>query len=417
MRLGMGVPDRSGSTCPSTSSPRPSTRKRSTASIPRPTRPTALEGCASPMRFVRSSDRLATARRPVLLAGTGVRLAGALDAFEAAVERLGIPVTTAWTHDLIASDDPHFCGRQGTIGTRAGNFTVQNADLLLIVGTRLTVRQVGYNWQAFAPEAFKVVVDIDEAEFRRPFVQIDLPIHADAGRFLTELIGALDASTIGPSGTRTGSPGVASSSTRYPPVRDDQRTTAPPINPYHFIERLFEAMAQDDVVACGDATATIVPFQTARIKRGQRVFSNSGSASMGYDLPAAVGAAVARRGRRVICLAGDGSLQMNIQELATVRAPSASREAVRPRQRRVCVDPHDAGQLLRRDDRLGSRRRDFVPRLSARSPRPTGSRPCASSSRALWTTPSPGSSRPTGRSSATCSSIRSRVSSRASSPG
>ena len=129
-------------------------------------------------------DRLMSSRRPVVLAGTGVRLAGALDAFETAVERLGIPVTTAWTHDLIASDDPHYCGRQGTIGTRAGNFTVQNADLLIVIGTRLTVRQVGYNWQAFAPAAYKVVVDVDEAEFRRPFVRIDMPIQADAGDFL-----------------------------------------------------------------------------------------------------------------------------------------------------------------------------------------------------------------------------------------
>ena len=106
---------------------------------------------------------------------------------------------------------------------------------------------------------------------------------------------------------------------KYPPVREDQRSGVRPINPYHFIEKLFEQLAPDDVVACGDATATIVPFQAARIQRGQRVFSNSGSASMGYDLPASVGAAVARRGRRVICLAGDGSLQMNIQELATIR--------------------------------------------------------------------------------------------------
>ena len=255
----------------------------------------------------------------MLLAGTGVRLAGALDEFEAVVERLGIPVTTAWTHDLIASDDPHYCGRQGTIGTRAGNFTVQNADLLLIVGARLTVRQVGYNWQAFAPDAFKVLVDIDEAEFRRPFVKIDLPVEADARRFLTELIGALDDVDYRSERHADWLSWCRQLVTRYPAVREDQRTTAAPINPYHFIERLFEGMASDDVVACGDATATIVPFQTARIQRGQRVFSNSGSASMGYDLPAAVGAAVARRGRRVICLAGDGSLQMNIQELATVR--------------------------------------------------------------------------------------------------
>jgi acetolactate synthase-1/2/3 large subunit len=265
------------------------------------------------------AERLALAQRPVLLAGTGVRLADALESFEAAVERLGIPVTTAWTHDLIASDNPHFCGRQGTIGTRAGNFTVQNADLLLVVGARLTVRQVGYNWQSFAPRAYKVLIDVDEAEFGRPMVRIDLPVKADAGRFLTELIEVLDetgyqrerhAEWLGWCRRLVG---------LYPPVRAEQRTTHPPINPYHFMERLFEHLAADDVVVCGNASATIVPFQVARIQRGQRLFSNSGSASMGYDLPAAVGAAAARPGRRVICLAGDGSLQMNIQELQTVR--------------------------------------------------------------------------------------------------
>lgn len=265
------------------------------------------------------ASRLAAARRPVLLAGTGVRLSGALEAFHATVERLGIPVTTAWTHDLIATDDRHFCGRQGTIGTRAGNLTVQNADLLLIVGARLTVRQVGYNWQSFAPAAFKVVVDIDEAEFRRPFVRIDQPIAADAGQFLGELAGALDRIDYRRDRHAEWLAWCRRLVERYPPVREDQRTTVAPINPYHFVERLFEHLAADDVVVCGNASATIIPFQAARLQRGQRMFSNSGSASMGYDLPAAIGAAVARQGGRVVCLAGDGSLQFNIQELQTLR--------------------------------------------------------------------------------------------------
>ena len=284
-----------------------------------PDRPTALDDDTLSRAVREVAGRLAVARRPVLLAGTGVRLAGALDAFGATVERLGIPVTTAWTHDLIATDDPHFCGRQGTIGTRAGNFTVQNADLLLVVGARLTVRQVGYNWQAFAPKAFKVVVDVDVAEFRRPFVRIDLPIEADAGRFLAELTEALDTAGYRRERHAEWLAWCRRLVELYPPVREDQRTPRPPINPYHFVERLFEHLAADDVVVCGNASATIIPFQAARLQRGQRLFSNSGSASMGYDLPAAVGAAVARRGRRVVCLAGDGSLQMNIQELQTVR--------------------------------------------------------------------------------------------------
>jgi acetolactate synthase-1/2/3 large subunit len=112
--------------------------------------------------------RLGQARRPVIIAGTGIRAAHASEEFATLIRRLGIPVTTAWTHDLIATDDPLFCGRPGTIGTRAGNFTVQNADLLLILGSRLNIRQVSYNWQAFAARAFKIQVDIDPAELAKP---------------------------------------------------------------------------------------------------------------------------------------------------------------------------------------------------------------------------------------------------------
>lgn len=277
----------------------------------------ADEALAATVRDVAS--QIAAARRPVLLAGNGVRLSGAVAAFETAVERLGIPVTTAWTHDLIATDDPHFCGRQGTIGTRAGNLTVQNADLLLVVGARLTVRQVGYNWESFARNAFKVVVDIDEAEFRRPFVSIDRPVQADAGQFLTGLTKALDQVGYDRGRHADWLAWCRDLVQEYPPVRDDQRRAEPPINPYHFVERLFENLAPDDVIVCGNASATIMPFQAGRIQRGQRMFSNSGSASMGYDLPAAVGAAVARAGGRVVCLGGDGSLQFNIQELQTIR--------------------------------------------------------------------------------------------------
>ena len=104
----------------------------------------------------------------MILAGTGVRVADALDEFHQLVQKLQIPVTTAWTHDLIASDDPLFCGRPGTIGDRAGNFTVQNADLVLVLGSRLNIRQVSYNWQSFAPRAFKIQVDIDAAELHKP---------------------------------------------------------------------------------------------------------------------------------------------------------------------------------------------------------------------------------------------------------
>ena len=268
--------------------------------------------------------RLAAARRPVILAGTGVRCAAAEREFETLIRRLAIPVVTAWTHDLIADDDPLYCGRPGTIGTRAGNFTVQEADLLLILGSRLNIRQVSYNWAAFAPQAFKIQVDIDPAELAKPLVVPDLAICADLRDFLATLNSrlAIDPPARAPAHEQW----LARCRQRladYPSVLPRQREFRGRINPYHFVEELFACLQNDDIVACGNASATIVTFQAARLKAGQRVFSNSGSASMGYDLPAAIGAwygARAVRGgqRRVVCLAGDGSLMMNLQELQTV---------------------------------------------------------------------------------------------------
>jgi acetolactate synthase I/II/III large subunit len=263
-------------------------------------------------------ERISAAKRPVILAGTGVRLANALHEFEKVVQRIQIPVTTAWTHDLIASDNPLFCGRAGTIGERAGNFTVQNADLVLVLGSRLNVRQVSYNWRSFAPRAFKIQVDIDAAELDKPLVRPDLGIHSDLKFFLAQLVHACDRTDY-QAKHKGWLEWCRERVVHYPVVQHRQRTSNAPMNPYHFVEELSGMLSDDDVVICGDATACIVPFQVMKIRKGQRLFSNSGAASMGYDLPAAIGAAVARTGARVICLAGDGSLQLNIQELQTVK--------------------------------------------------------------------------------------------------
>jgi len=261
--------------------------------------------------------RLREAKRPVVMAGTGVRAAHALDEFERFIRKLGIPVTTAWTHDLIATDDELFCGRPGTIGERAGNFTVQNADVLLVLGSRLNIRQVSYNWPSFAREAFKIQVDVDAAELNKPLVSPDLPVQCDLRVFLKELNRQLEGWE--PSAHhRDWLSWCRERVARYPVVQNKHRRSASPLNPYYFIELLFNGLSDDDVVVCGNATACIVPYQAARLKKGQRLISNSGSASMGYDLPAAIGAAVARPSQRVICLAGDGSVQLNIQELQTL---------------------------------------------------------------------------------------------------
>ena len=276
-------------------------------------------------------ERLAHAERPVILAGTGVRLAGAGDELVSVAERLGVPLTTAWTHDLLSNDHPLWCGRPGTIGDRAGNFAVQNADLLIVLGSRLNVRQVSYNWTSFAPGAYIVQVDIDAAELRKPTVRPHLGIVGDAGGFLLALEAQLDRRPLDPSRFAPWLAWCRERVVRYPVVQEHQRRVAAPINPYHFVETLFGLLGDEDIVVTGNGAACVVTFQAARLRKGQRLFSNSGAASMGYDLPAALGAAVAaaeggtesrggpgKSGRRVVCLAGDGSLQMNVQELQTL---------------------------------------------------------------------------------------------------
>jgi acetolactate synthase-1/2/3 large subunit len=261
--------------------------------------------------------RIREAERPVIMAGSGVRIGGALGEFEQVIRLLQIPVVTAWTHDLIASDDDLFCGRPGTIGERAGNFTVQNADVVLVLGSRLNIRQISYNWDSFARFATKIQVDIDDAELQKPLLRPDIPIHCDVKIFLAEMAGQIGEG---------GKPNPSHVSwlerarqwkKQYPVVLPQQRVPGPPLNPYDFVDRLFEMLDADDAVVCGNATACIVPFQTARLKIGQRLISNSGAASMGHDLPAAIGVAVARDAR-TICIAGEGSIQMNLQELQTV---------------------------------------------------------------------------------------------------
>ena len=261
--------------------------------------------------------RIGAAERPVVFAGSGVRLGGALAEFEQVIRALRIPVVTAWTHDLIASDDELFCGRPGTIGERAGNFTVQNSDLLLVLGSRLNIRQISYNWNSFARFATVVQVDVDPAELRKPLYQPDVAICCDVKLFLAEMSSQLEPANHSDSRHAKWLNHARQWKQKYPVVQPRQRVAGPPLNPYDFIDRLFEMLGPEDAVVCGNATACIVPYQAGKLKKGERLISNSGSASMGYDLPAAIGVCVAKGGR-TICIAGEGSLQMNVQELQTL---------------------------------------------------------------------------------------------------
>ena len=263
--------------------------------------------------------RLAEAERPCIMPGTGVRISGAADRFLKIAARLGAPVATAFNaHDVMADDNPLFVGQPGTVGDRAGNFAVQNCDFLLVLGCRLNIRQISYNWDSFARAAFKVMVDIDEAELAKPTLSIDLPIQADLNAFFDALEHRLDDYAVKPAHIDYLA-WCRERVARYPVVLPDYWDNADGVNPYCFAASLFDALEPDDAVITGDGTACVVTFQSAKLKQGQRLFSNSGSASMGYDVPAAIGAWYADNApKRIVCIAGDGSIMMNIQELQTI---------------------------------------------------------------------------------------------------
>ena len=265
-------------------------------------------------------DEIATliqnSQRPVLFAGGGVRLSGQHDNFIRLAERLGIPVVTGWNaHDAITNDHPLFVGRPGTVGDRAGNFAVQNSDLLFILGSRLNIRQVSYNWKSFARQAFKIWVDVDELELQKPSVKADLPIVANLAEFIPAL---LSQTYPGPTAEHT--KWVAWNKERqakYQVVAPEYYTNNQ-VNPYCFMEQLFGQLPENQIAVSANGSACVTSFQVANLKKGQRLWTNSGCASMGYELPAAIGACKASGGQSVVCLAGDGSIMMNLQELQTI---------------------------------------------------------------------------------------------------
>lgn len=270
----------------------------------------------NPEEFNAAISVLNQSKRPVILMGTGVRLASVDKEVVRIAELLGIPVMTAWTHDTISSDHPNFVGRPGTIGTRPGNFIIQQCDLLLVLGSRLNIRQISYNWNSFAKNAKIIQVDIDIAELNKPFPKIHHTVHADLRHFMKEFS---TASKMQP--FQSLNPNWLSWCKKvqfsFEAKESDYKTEVGTINAYHLIPYVIETSVDNSIIVCGDATACIVPFQTAKIRNGMRMFSNGGSASMGFDLPAAIGASQGTT-NQIICFAGDGSLMMNLQELQTL---------------------------------------------------------------------------------------------------
>ncbi len=261
-------------------------------------------------------EKIRHATSPLILAGTGIRLGNAENEFLELLDKLKIPVVTAWNaNDTVAYESPYFAGMPGTLGTRAGNFAVQNCDLLLSLGCRLNIRMIGYNHYDFAKNAYKIVVDIDPRELAKPTIHPDMAINADVKPFISALLQQEYIPAPCHSKWLSWCKGLVE---KYPAILPEYHHYSAPINPYVFMEELFSHLKGSDKIICGNGSACVITFQSAKIKQGQRMFTNSGCAAMGYGLPAALGVAVADNSHRTICIDGDGSIMMNIQELATI---------------------------------------------------------------------------------------------------
>jgi len=271
-----------------------------------------------PDEINRCIDLLKQAKRPVMICGYGIRLAKAENEFMDLVEKLKIPVISSWTSsDLIPSDHPFYVGRSGIIGERAGNFTVQNSDLLLVIGSRMSIPQIGYNFKTFARGAKKIMVDIAEEELRKPSLKLDLPIRADAKKFIKALTQRLEELKVelDTDNWRKRTMGWKS---RYPVVLPEYKNNKNAVNSYYFVDVLSQKLGSDAIVVTDMGTAFTCTMQTFKTKKGQRLFTSSGHASMGFGLPGAIGACCGAGLRKTICIAGDGALQMNLQELQTM---------------------------------------------------------------------------------------------------
>lgn len=262
--------------------------------------------------------KIKSAKSPVIYVGNGVRLAKREKEFIILAEKLNIPVVTAISgSDMIWHDHPLCFGKPGICGDRIGNIMVQNADLLIVMGTRLSIRQVSYAYDLLAPKAFKVMVDIDLAEMQKPTLNIDMPIHVNLSEFIDKMQKALEGEINLPMFTewRTWGRDIEK---KIPTLFDDNPDCEGYANSYKFADELFKQLHDGDVVVTGNGTAYTCTYQAMQVNKGVRVFANQGCAAMGYGLPAAIGACVSNENGKTVCVTGDGSIQMNLQELQTI---------------------------------------------------------------------------------------------------
>lgn len=257
------------------------------------------------------------AERPVLYAGYGIRLSGGYESFRQVIEKLNIPVVTYWNAvDLIEDEHHLYVGRAGNMGDRAGNWAIQNSDLVIAIGTRISIRQVGYNWKTWARYAKVIMVDIDRAEMKKHTIHVDMPIWADAKDFLEKLDNKLDYAL---ESKEVWLDKCESWKKKYPVVTKAQEEyNGDGVNVYAFMKYMSSQLPEGSLTAVSNGACCVVGNQAYVIKKGSRMTNNSAVASMGYGLPAAIGTCIGGGRRDTVCLEGDGSIMMNLQELMTV---------------------------------------------------------------------------------------------------
>ena len=259
-----------------------------------------------------------SAKRPLLFVGHGIRMAKGQNELLQVVDRLGIPVVTSMSsHDLIPTEHNLVIGRPGVFGDRAGNFAVQNCDLLISVGVRHHLWNIGYNYKSFAAQAKKVVVDIDEIELKKKTVKPDLPILSDAKEFLVDLQNK-NLENIW-SDEKGWIERCSNWKKKYPVVLPEYKKEKDFVNSYYFTEILSQLLPENQIILTGVGTSFTGTLQSFKTKKGQRLISNVGCAAMGYDLPAAIGACFGQNKKRTILIVGDGGIMLNLQELQTIR--------------------------------------------------------------------------------------------------
>ncbi|MBU4348445.1 thiamine pyrophosphate-binding protein [Patescibacteria group bacterium] len=260
---------------------------------------------------------MSKAQRPVVLVGAGVKIAKAEKQFCKLAKSLGYPVVCSWgAIDVVPHDNPLFVGQIGIYGNRGANFLVQNSDLILSIGSRLDTRQTSGNSKSFGRNAKKIIVDIDRNELNKGRVIADVPICADIKDFISNMQKVLPILV---------KPDISNWLVRAKSWENGYSVCLPEyfkqkkyVNPYVFIKMLSSELTKNDLIALDIGAVMAWTMQAFEIKKGQRLFSQFGHAAMGYALPAAIGVAFATEKNRIICIAGDGGVQMNIQELQTV---------------------------------------------------------------------------------------------------